>query len=256
MAVRLLILLVTAFGASFLTFFSGFGLGTLLVPVMAMFFPVEVAIAMTAIIHLFHYTLKSIALWRYIDWKIAIPFGGVAILAAVPGAWLLGALSHLPSLREYVLLGMQFKVSFLGIVIGSIFFLIATNEVTSRKFFAIKNLYISGAISGFLGGLSGNQGAFRSTFLLQRQNEAKEFIATSAVISVAVDIIRIVIYGVSFFSIIADEQFSFLMAAGIGAAAAIALGIFTLEKITIGFIRSLVIILLYLFSVLLIFGFF
>ncbi|MEJ2170449.1 MAG: hypothetical protein P8X90_33545 [Desulfobacterales bacterium] len=34
-----------------LTLFSGFGLGTLLMPVFAIFFPVEAAIALTAIVH-------------------------------------------------------------------------------------------------------------------------------------------------------------------------------------------------------------
>ncbi len=35
-----------------LTLFSGFGLGTLLMPAFALFFPVEVAVAATAVVHL------------------------------------------------------------------------------------------------------------------------------------------------------------------------------------------------------------
>ncbi len=42
---------LTAFGVSLLTLFSGFGLGTLLMPVFALFFPVEVAVASTAVVH-------------------------------------------------------------------------------------------------------------------------------------------------------------------------------------------------------------
>ena len=37
--------------ASGLTFFSGFGLGTLLLPAFALFVPVDRAIAVTAIVH-------------------------------------------------------------------------------------------------------------------------------------------------------------------------------------------------------------
>lgn len=37
--------------ASLLTFFSGFGLGTILMPTMAIFFSVTVAIVMTSIVH-------------------------------------------------------------------------------------------------------------------------------------------------------------------------------------------------------------
>ena len=40
---------LAAFVASTLTLFSGFGLGTLLMPVAALFFPIDVAIAMTAV---------------------------------------------------------------------------------------------------------------------------------------------------------------------------------------------------------------
>ena len=41
-----------------LTFFSGFGLGTLLMPAFALFFPIEVAIAATAVVHLVNNIFK------------------------------------------------------------------------------------------------------------------------------------------------------------------------------------------------------
>lgn len=43
---------LTALVVSGLTLFSGFGLGTLLMPAFAVFFPVEVAVAATAVVHL------------------------------------------------------------------------------------------------------------------------------------------------------------------------------------------------------------
>ena len=39
--------------ASSLTFFSGFGLGTLLLPAFALFYPIELAVASTAVVHSF-----------------------------------------------------------------------------------------------------------------------------------------------------------------------------------------------------------
>ena len=42
---------LAALAASGLTLFSGFGLGTLLMPVFALFFPIEVAVAQTAAVH-------------------------------------------------------------------------------------------------------------------------------------------------------------------------------------------------------------
>ena len=44
-------LAVAAFGTSLLTLFSGFGLGTLLLPAFAFFLPLEVAVASTAVVH-------------------------------------------------------------------------------------------------------------------------------------------------------------------------------------------------------------
>lgn len=49
---ELIILGGAAFAAAGLTFFSGFGLGTVLMPVLAVFFSVELATMMTAVVHL------------------------------------------------------------------------------------------------------------------------------------------------------------------------------------------------------------
>lgn len=46
-----LIICSVAYVASGLTFFSGFGLGTLLSPALASFFPVELAVALTGVVH-------------------------------------------------------------------------------------------------------------------------------------------------------------------------------------------------------------
>ena len=43
----LILIIGAAFLSSFLTLFSGFGLGTILMPVFALFFPIELAIALT-----------------------------------------------------------------------------------------------------------------------------------------------------------------------------------------------------------------
>jgi uncharacterized membrane protein YfcA len=49
--VSYLLVFAMAFLASGLTFFSGFGLGTLLLPAFALFFPIEQAVALTAVVH-------------------------------------------------------------------------------------------------------------------------------------------------------------------------------------------------------------
>ena len=52
MLMEYVVIVIVALCVSMLTLFSGFGLGTLLMPALAIFFPVPVAIAATAIVHL------------------------------------------------------------------------------------------------------------------------------------------------------------------------------------------------------------
>jgi hypothetical protein len=56
-------------------------------------------------------------------------------------------------------------------------------------------LPLGGCISGFFGGLSGHQGAFRSMFLIKAGIGKEQFIATGVVLAVLVDITRMLVYG-------------------------------------------------------------
>jgi len=51
---------ISSFIVACLTFFSGFGLGTLLLPLLSLFFPVPVAVASTAVVHLLNNVSKSV----------------------------------------------------------------------------------------------------------------------------------------------------------------------------------------------------
>lgn len=53
-----LVICLSSLAVSGLTLFSGFGLGTVLTPVMALFFPIETAVAATAVVH---FAVKAIA---------------------------------------------------------------------------------------------------------------------------------------------------------------------------------------------------
>ncbi|MCK5583479.1 MAG: TSUP family transporter, partial [Elusimicrobiales bacterium] len=71
----ILIIPIAALAASFLTFFSGFGLGTILMPVFILFFPIDTAIALTAIVHFLNNILKVSLLWKDATWKVVLKFG-------------------------------------------------------------------------------------------------------------------------------------------------------------------------------------
>ena len=54
----IIIISLTALLTSLMTFFTGFGLGTILTPVFAIFFPIDIAIALTGIVHLLNNIFK------------------------------------------------------------------------------------------------------------------------------------------------------------------------------------------------------
>src|SRR5262245_60517510 len=114
----LIIIAVAAFGASCLTFFSGFGLGTILMPVFALFFPLESAIALTAIVHFLNNALKLALLWKQANWGIVLRFGLPAFLAAVIGAEFLEMLQSMPPIIEYHSGEKVMTITFVKLVIA------------------------------------------------------------------------------------------------------------------------------------------
>ena len=108
---ELAIICLAAFIASGLTLFSGFGLGTLLMPVVAVFFPLEVAVAMTAVVHLANNLFKLLLLGRGADARVLLRFGIPAVLFAWIGAALLVDLSVEDAAIEYSLLGHAMSTS-------------------------------------------------------------------------------------------------------------------------------------------------
>src|SRR5687768_4398513 len=95
------VICLVALAGSALTFFSGFGLGTLLVPVFALFFPVELAIGLTAIVHFLNNLFKLALVGGSARRDIVLRFGIPSLIASFCGAWLLGRLSQSPPLYEY-----------------------------------------------------------------------------------------------------------------------------------------------------------
>lgn len=186
----------TALAASALTLFSGFGLGTLLFPAFALFFPVDVAIAQTALVHLANNAFKLALFWRKADWKTVLAFGLPAIPAALAGAWLLGMLSGLPSLARYELWGTPKQITVVKLVMAGIMSFFAVAEVLGgiKKRPMAGGLAAGGLLSGFFGGLSGHQGAFRSAYLLAAGLSKEAFIATGVVLACLVDTTRIALY--------------------------------------------------------------
>ena len=79
---ELIILCAAAFLTSLLTFFSGFGLGTILLPVFAIFFPVEVAIAITGGVHFLNNLFKLSLVGLNAEKEVVLRFGIPAFISS------------------------------------------------------------------------------------------------------------------------------------------------------------------------------
>jgi len=192
-----LVICLVALVASGLTFFSGFGLGTLLLPAFALFVPVDQAVAMTAVVHFCNSVFKVLLVGRQADRAVVLRFGLPAIAAAVAGAWLLARLSAAEPLFSYEALGRTVPVMPVKLVIGILLAAFAALEVLPRfrdLAFPSRLMPLGGLLSGFFGGLSGMQGALRAAFLARAGLTAEAFVATSAVIAALVDLSRLGVY--------------------------------------------------------------
>lgn len=248
---------IAALLASGLTFFSGFGLGTLLLPVFALFFPVDVAVALTAIVHLLNNLFKLVLVGKSINVKIALLFGLPAILFAFLGAKLLTSLSGLSALYNYTLGASEKTITPINLCIGALLVLFSLFDLLpglKRLGFPKKYLPLGGALSGFFGGLSGHQGALRSAFLIRANLSKEAFIATGVVIACFIDFSRISIYWGDLFSIKENLNLPLLTTATTMAFLGAFLGNKYLKKITLSTLQNIVGFMLIIFGVLLALG--
>lgn len=186
------VIAIVALLASILTFVSGFGLGTLLLPVFSLFFPIEIAVGITATVHLLNNLFKFGLLYKAVNRTVFLRFGLPGIIGAFAGAKLLAFLGDMPELYlgDLVLNPIKMSVGFL-----MIFFALTElvpNFLTLK--FGKKALPVGGLISGFFGGFSGHQGALRSMFLIKLGLEKQVYVATGVAIALLVDFTRIPLY--------------------------------------------------------------
>jgi uncharacterized protein len=238
-----LIICLAAFLASGLTLFSGFGLGTLLLPVMALFFPIDLAIALTAVVHALNNLFKCWLLGRHADTRVVVKFGLPAILSALAGAWVLLWLSDLQPLFIYQVWGREAQVTVVKLVVAILITVFALAEMApagARFSLPPPYLPLGGILSGFFGGLSGHQGALRSPFLLRAGLTKESYIATGVVISLMVDIPRIIIYSLNLPGLSLEGNHGLLTAAVLAAFSGAWLGNRLLKKFTLRMVQLLV----------------
>ena len=238
-----LVLCTIAALASCLTFFSGFGLGTLLLPAFALYFPIEHAVAMTAVVHFLNGLFKLWLVGLQADRRIVIRFGVPAILAALVGALVLSWLADVQPLASYTIGAREFQVTLVKLVTGALLVGFAVIEIVPRLrelSFGPEYLTLGGLLSGFFGGLSGLQGALRSAFLIRAGLSKDEFVATGVVIGCLIDFTRLGVYTRSLLATRAELDYLLLVAAVASAFAGAVVGNRFLKKLTLQSVQRIV----------------
>ncbi len=245
--IEYIVVCLVALFVSGLTLFSGFGLGTLLMPAFALFFPVPTAIAATAVVHLGNNLFKATLVARKASWPVVARFALPGAAAALAGAALLSVFAKQPPLWSYQLGTRRHEIALIGLVIGALITSFALLDLLPRfnkLTFNRRYLPLGGLISGFFGGLSGLQGALRSAFLIKAGLNKESFIGTGIVSAIIVDAARLLVYGLSFYAgtliLIAPGMRGLILAATLAAFVGSFVGTRLIKKITLHTIQIIV----------------
>jgi uncharacterized membrane protein YfcA len=160
---------------------AGFGVGSLLTPLLTTRFDGRLAVALVAIPHAIATALRLWHLRHDVSRRVLANFGVLSAIGGLVGAYLFTRATG--TLLERVL----------GVLLVGV----GTIQITGRGpglRFSGPWVWIAGALSGLFGGLVGNQGGLRSAGLLAFPLSPREFVATAAAIALIVDAVRLPLY--------------------------------------------------------------
>ena len=243
----LILVALVAFAAAIMTFFSGFGLGTILTPFFCLFFTVQESIALTAIVHFSNNLFKFSLLKKIIDYKVALPFAFTAVLMSFAGAKLLDYIYIQQYSYTYSILGIEASVTPVKLLVSLLMIVFVIIELIPQWSFKVKgkiSYMIGGLFSGFFGGLSGNQGALRSMFLINAGLTKESYIATGVLIACLVDVSRLSIYIQNWSALNLNVQLNLMIVAILAALSGSLIGKQYIQKVTMKSVQLLVVILL------------
>jgi len=160
---------------------AGFGIGSLLTPLLVTQVPTRVAVAAVAIPHVVGTAARFWLLRGQIDRRLLVTFGLTSAAGGLTGA----------------LLQARTSSAGLTIVFGALLLFVATSELTglsTRMRLRGPAAWIAGALSGLLGGLVGNQGGIRSAAMLGVDVPRQAFVGTATAVALIVDGARLPVY--------------------------------------------------------------
>src|SRR5258708_4684488 len=174
-------LFLSAIAAGAVASVSGFGIGSLLTPLLAIHAGTKTAVAAVSIPHLVGTGIRFWRLRASVDRAVLWRFGLMSAAGGLAGA-LLNARATSPALT---------------IVFGSLLVFAGLAQLTGqaqRWRFHGSVAWLAGAASGLFGGLVGNQGGIRSAAMLGFDLPKERFVATATAIALFVDAARMPVY--------------------------------------------------------------
>jgi hypothetical protein len=160
---------------------AGFGIGSVLTPLLATRLGMRVAVAAVSIPHLAGTALRFWLVRRHLDRRVLFTFGVTSAAGGLVGALLQSRASN----------------AALTIVLAVLLFVAGVTELLGparRPRLPAAVAWIGGALSGLFGGLVGNQGGIRSAALLAFPLDRQTFVATATAIALVVDGARMPVY--------------------------------------------------------------
>jgi uncharacterized protein len=173
---------VAAVVAGAIASISGFGIGSVLTPVLSTQFDVRLAIAMVSLPHLAGTFVRFLLVRTRIDREVLLGFGAASAFGGLVGA-------ALQTLVQSSALATIFGLLLVFAGLGSL-----TGLAQRMRFSGRRSALVGGALSGLLGGLVGNQGGIRAAALLGFDVSREAFVATATAVALIVDGARIPVY--------------------------------------------------------------
>lgn len=167
--------------ASLIGTLAGFGISTIMVPILLIIFPLPQTLLLVGIIHWFNDIWKIILFREGIRWKLFLAFGLPGILTSFIGSSLSLKIS-----RE--ILSRALGVFLIAYVLFIIFN--RTFKLSQKLSVAVS----SGALTGFFAGIFGIGGEINAVALSAFNLEKAVYVATAGAISFMIDSTRIATY--------------------------------------------------------------
>lgn len=173
---------VLTIAASAVGTITGFGISTVMVPIVLFFYPLPETLLLVGVIHWFGDLWKMFLFKQGINWKILLFFGIPGILTGILGAYLV---LKLPEVLLSQIVG--------GLLIAYVIFLALRPKFKLHPSALVA--IAGGAGSGFLGGISGvGGGALRAVVLTAFNLPKAIYIFTSGLLGFVIDASRIATY--------------------------------------------------------------